>query len=197
MASIGQIFPKARKLSYDCRTLLQSYNPQTSPSSSVPTLTQTVSELRSNLAMLNRLLLNEPPNSRALWVEKLRELGEECEGMEREVAMHVNRRNMYNAQAIETQRSSLFNDDNNGNGGGMSHRRVVNIGEDDLAYESKSLDSSSNMMSSLLNQGSDSLNELQGQRDRLKGVQRAVFDIGRSLGISKGVLRAIERRDIR
>lgn len=62
--------------------------------------------------------------------------------------------------------------------------------------ESGSLDRSSNMISDYIASGQETLNELLGQRERLKGVQRQVLDIMNYLGIGNSIMKAIERRDL-
>jgi Golgi SNAP receptor complex protein 2 len=48
----------------------------------------------------------------------------------------------------------------------------------------------------LIDQGQASLNGLIEQRQRLRGVNRMVFDIGNRLGLSQSTMKIIERRDI-
>lgn len=62
--------------------------------------------------------------------------------------------------------------------------------------ESGSLDRSSNMINDYIASGQETLNELLGQRERLKGVQRQVLDIMNYLGIGNSIMKAIERRDL-
>ena len=62
--------------------------------------------------------------------------------------------------------------------------------------ESGSLDRSSNMINDYIASGQETLSELLGQRERLKGVQRQVLDIMNYLGIGNSIMKAIERRDI-
>ena len=69
---------------------------------------------------------------------------------------------------------------------------------DDISLEmaeSGSLSRSSLKMNEYLAVGQDTLNELLSQRDRLKSIQRKVFDILGYLGVSNSLMRAVERRD--
>jgi Golgi SNAP receptor complex protein 2 len=52
------------------------------------------------------------------------------------------------------------------------------------------------MVFGLIDQGQASLNGLIEQRQRLRGVNRMVFDIGNRLGLSQSTMKIIERRDI-
>jgi Snare region anchored in the vesicle membrane C-terminus len=65
-----------------------------------------------------------------------------------------------------------------------------------LAAESQSLATSHGMVLDILSSGQASLQELQQQRQRLRGATRVVADIGSALGLSQATMRIIERRDI-
>ena len=62
--------------------------------------------------------------------------------------------------------------------------------------ESESLSRSSRMVGDYLQTGQETLLELMSQRERLKGVQRHVFDMLNYLGVSNSLLKAVERRDV-
>lgn len=61
--------------------------------------------------------------------------------------------------------------------------------------ENGSLDRSGKMLTEYLDTGRETLSELIGQRERLKNVQRKVFDILNYLGISNSIMRAVEGRE--
>ena len=52
------------------------------------------------------------------------------------------------------------------------------------------------MLNEYIATGQETLSELLGQRDRLKGVQRKVLDIMNYLGLSSSIMRAVEKREI-
>lgn len=62
--------------------------------------------------------------------------------------------------------------------------------------ESGSLDRSSKMINDYITSGQETLSELIGQKERLKGVQRQVLDIMNYLGIGNSIMKAVERRDL-
>ena len=71
-----------------------------------------------------------------------------------------------------------------------------NMGDLELEMaESGSLERSNRMMGDYLALGQETLSELYSQKDRLKSVQKKVFDILNYLGISNTIMRAVERRD--
>lgn len=62
--------------------------------------------------------------------------------------------------------------------------------------ESSSLSRSSRMVDGHLQTGQETLLDLMSQRERLKGVQRHVFDMLNYLGVSNSMLKTVERRDV-
>lgn len=61
--------------------------------------------------------------------------------------------------------------------------------------ENGSLDRSSKMLGDYLEVGRQTLGELYEQKDRLKSVQRKVFDILNYLGVSNSIMRSVENRE--
>lgn len=66
----------------------------------------------------------------------------------------------------------------------------------ECANENSSLNRSGRMLNEYIATGQETLSELLGQRDRLKGVQRKVLDIMNYLGLSSSIMRAVEKREI-
>jgi Golgi SNAP receptor complex protein 2 len=62
--------------------------------------------------------------------------------------------------------------------------------------ENSSLERSSRAISDYIASGKQSFEELLSQRERLKGVQRKVFDIINYLGLSNSIMKTVERREI-
>lgn len=62
--------------------------------------------------------------------------------------------------------------------------------------ENTSLEKSNLMISEYLTNGRETLMELISQRERLKSVQKKVFDILNLLGISNSIMRNVEKRDL-
>ena len=61
--------------------------------------------------------------------------------------------------------------------------------------QNKSIDNSTRMVDSYLQQGQETLSELVNQRERLKSAHKKLFDILNYLGLSSKTMRSIERRD--
>jgi golgi SNAP receptor complex member 2 len=71
MTSVVELFPKARKLSYDARSQLRSVENNACPSSS---LFFSLDELDRQLNLLEGLIQNEAPSQREIWRRKVNEL---------------------------------------------------------------------------------------------------------------------------
>ncbi len=77
-------------------------------------------------------------------------------------------------------------------------RNIDDSNVSDYALESAengSLDRSSKMLDGYLAAGRETLGELLEQKDRLKIVQRKVFDILNYLGVSNSIMRSVENRE--
>jgi Golgi SNAP receptor complex protein 2 len=90
-----------------------------------------------------------------------------------------------NSNSYDAQKAELFSQANG------------NLGDIELEMaESGSLDRSSRAMGDYLSQGKETLSELYSQRDRLKNVQKKVFDILNYLGIANTIMKAVEKREV-
>jgi len=85
------------------------------------------------------------------------------------------------------QRQSLF--------AGARGQEIADNFDVELA-ESSSLSRSSRMVGEYMQTGQETLMELMSQRERLKGVQRHVFDMLNYLGVSNSLLKTVERREV-
>jgi Golgi SNAP receptor complex protein 2 len=206
MTSIGELFPKCRKLAYDARQQLamiqqQQSSLQASSSMSAAAAPQTsrvvVSELYLVLEELNRqldsmeqLLLRETPAQRQMWKHKISELRQEAANLQQQgqAAEYAAQRQQHSS-SYQREREDL-----------LLRRRRRRGGEDgdmqNLAEESQSLEQSQSAVLGLISQGEVNLSGLVEQRQRLRGVTRVLADMGSSLGLTQSTMRIIERRDI-
>ena len=88
------------------------------------------------------------------------------------------------------QRQSLF-----AGARGLDYSQQQQQFDVESAAEGDSLSRSSRMVGDYLQTGQETLLELMSQRERLKGVQRHVFDMLNYLGVSNSLLKAVERRE--
>lgn len=147
-------------------------------------------ELARQLDIMDTLVSRESPAQREVWRRKILELREDSQNIRRQ-ANHYDR--MVNLQARQAKERDEV----------MMRRRRVRRGGDygdrgvnDLSEESTSLMQSQQMVGDLLGSGEATLGGLRDQRERLRGVNRVLFDIGSKLGLSNSTMRIIERRDI-
>lgn len=166
MTSIGELFPKCRKLVYDARQLAAQ-------GQSTEALLQ---ELDRQLHWMKEHLLYREPQ-RAVWERKLQELRDEAAAIPTTTTSYANHRQEL---LLRRRPQSSSNDDD------IRH----------LAREHASLQQSETMVHSLLDQGTASLTGLQAQRQQMRGVRQVMQNIDQSLGLTQSTMRIIERRDV-
>lgn len=179
MASIGELFPKCRKLAYDARQQLALLH---SSNSTTTELYLTIEELNRQLDVMEDLLLKETTAQRPIWKHKIQELRQEAAQLQQQGQQQV-QTSQYQRQRDELLRRRRKNPQDNDD---LTH----------LAEESHSLESSRYAVMGLISQADASYQELVEQRQRLRGVRKIVVDIGSALGITQSTMRIIERRDI-
>ena len=181
MTSIGELFPKCRKLAYDAR---QQVAQAQQGLMAVTDVQVTVDELTRQLDLMEDLVLRETPAQRTVWKRKIAQLRQECQSLRQQ------------SQAAAQRRQYTYNQDRDEL---LRNRRREKHNESDvqnLSAEARSYDQSNYMVTGLIDQGEASLNSLQEQRQRLRGVNRVVFDMGHRLGLTQATMRIIERRDV-
>jgi golgi SNAP receptor complex member 2 len=182
MTSIVELFPKCRKLAYDARQQVAQVQ---LGHMSVSDLQVVLEELQRQLTLMQDLVYKETPAQREVWQRKIQELQQDHANIQRQGREAAfNKANVY-----QKERDDL-----------LRRRRNQNKGDEtdlqNLAGESRSLESSHNMVLSLIDQGQTSLSGLFEQRQRLRGVKRVLVNIGNTLGLSQSTMRIIERRDV-
>lgn len=175
MTSIGELFPKCRKLAYDARQQL-ALQQNTGQSN----LALVLEELNRQLSYMDELALRETPASRTSWKRKIAELRKESATLEKHQSTVSNRH--------QTERDELLR---------RRKRHQGNTGDmQNLATESESLEKSNVAVMDLVQTAEASFENLREQRQRLRGVTRVVADMGNALGLTQTTMKIIERRDI-
>jgi Golgi SNAP receptor complex protein 2 len=202
MTSIGELFPKCRKLAYDARqqwAVVQQQQQQQNgdPSSSDATeLRLLLEEWQRQLDFLEELVSRETPSQRAVWKRKLAELRQEhaliSSQQQQAAAARMSRTHRRNVEAASDREELFLRRRNRRQQEGDSTERDMH----NLAEEGQSLEQSQMMVQDHIGRAAASLQELQDQRRRLKGVDRVLFDIGSRLGLTDSTMRIIERRDV-
>lgn len=150
----------------------------------------TLDELSNQLDLMDQLVIRETPAQRQVWKRKILELREESQSIRRQ-AEHYDR--LVNANVRQQrERNELLSRRNRGGRNNQWEEQDLN----NYADEASSLRQSQTMVGDLLATGEASLSNLVEQRQRLRGVRRAIFDISNRLGLSNATMRIIERRDI-
>ena len=194
MTSIGELFPKCRKLNYDARQQLamiqqRGSTPQ-APRASVSELYLVLEELHRQLDSMEQLLLKETPAQRQVWKHKISELRQEAASLQQQgQAAELAAQRQHHSTTYQKEREEL-----------MLRRRRRRGGEEgdmqNLAEESQSLENSNVAVLGLISQGEANLTEMREQRKRLRSIRGVIMNIGNSLGITQATMRIIERRDI-
>jgi len=83
----------------------------------------------------------------------------------------------------------------------LSRRSQTNGGDtaiqiDGYEAEAKSLNRSSTMSDQIIETGSNIVEMLHSQRQKLKGAKKKVLDMANQLGVSKDLIRSIEKREL-
>jgi Golgi SNAP receptor complex protein 2 len=185
MTSIHELFPKCGKLAYDARQQLSQVQ---HGSMTAADLLMVLDELDRQLDMMEQLVLRETPAQREKWKRKINELRSESVSLRQQgqQASDLYRRR---TSSYQTEREELLRRRNRRKGDQESDIQK-------LADESQSLDQSHFMVDSLIDQGQANLSELVGQRQRLRGVNGVLVNIGNRLGLTQSTMRIIERRDV-
>lgn len=180
IASISELLPEEKRR---LNELEQQFNNIERGVSSIDIndISLGMKEMSNRLAQLDKLVQAEPKDRREDCKRRISHLKNSHQHIEISVLSWIRRNSQYNYDA---QRKDLF-----GNAdleGGVNDADVA---------ENSSLNHSSRLMNDYLATGKETLENLLSQRERLKSVQRKVFDILNYLGLSNTIIRVVERRD--
>mmetsp|Transcript_9035 Transcript_9035/g.12420 ORF Transcript_9035/g.12420 Transcript_9035/m.12420 type:complete len:215 (-) Transcript_9035:30-674(-) len=142
----------------------------------------------NNLARLTEhlegLVLKQSPAKRELWRIKVKQLSEECKSLRTSLANFMNEK--YKQKKLEEERAQLFER--------KSKHQQDNDGLRMQVRESESLDRASRNARDIEDAGYSILSGIGQQNEKLKDIQKRLYDIGMTLGLSKSIMRVIERR---
>jgi golgi SNAP receptor complex member 2 len=141
-----------------------------------------LSEMCMRFDQLDKLVLSEPKDRREDCKRRITHLRNSHQHIKVSLDSWIRRNSSYN---FDAQKKDLF-EGADLEGGTM---------RDAVIAESKSLDNSTRMMNDYIASGKETLGNLLSQRERLKSVQRKVFDILNYLGLSNTIIKNVERRD--
>jgi golgi SNAP receptor complex member 2 len=141
-----------------------------------------LSEMCMRFDQLDKLVLSEPKDRREDCKRRITHLRNSHQHIKVSLDSWIRRNSSYN---FDAQKKVLF-------GGADLEGGTM---RDAVIAESKSLDNSTRMMNDYIASGKETLGNLLAQRERLKSVQRKVFDILNYLGLSNTIIKNVERRD--
>lgn len=181
---LSELIAEDKRRVFELEAQLVEYEKGTNKAVQASDIQLGLEEMGKRLVELERQANNESKSRRDDMRRRVSHLRSTHTHVKQSLEVIMRRRD---SQKYESARRDLFGDTS---GDGQSN---VNI---DLEMaESASLDRSSNMVNTYIAQGQETLNELLEQKDRLKNIQRKVFDIMNYLGISQSIIKAVEKRD--
>jgi len=142
-------------------------------------------DMSKRLVELDALVLNEPKSRRDDYRRRVSHLKATYEHIKKAFDA-VAKRSGANL-ALRGQRAELFA------GSNTEYQEYPNF--DIESAEAGSLSSSSRMVNDYIAVGQETLAELHSQRDRIKGLQKKVFDMFNYLGLSNGLMKAVTDRE--
>lgn len=193
---ISELFPEEKKRLFQLEQqlfYLENGNKQINPSD----IYLGLNEMNQKFEYLEKLVQQENKGRRDDYRRRLQHLKSSHQHIKAGIDnfCKANLSAMTGTMAHHTQRQQLFYG-NNSNVDSMEQRQDNEYYDIETAQaENQSLSNSSNMVNSYISLGQEALGELLSQKDRLKGIQRKVFDIMSYLGISNTVMKTVERRD--
>lgn len=141
-----------------------------------------LSEMCMRFDQLDKLVQSEPKDRREDCKRRITHLRNSHQHIKISLESWIKRNSQYN---FDAQKKDLF-------GGADLEGGTM---RESVIAENSSLGHSSRMMSDYLATGQETLSNLLSQRERLKSVQRKVFDILNYLGLSNTIIKNVERRD--
>ena len=179
--SLGELLPEEKRRLHELELQLNLVE-RNSSNVHVSDITIGLTEMGRRLDDLEKMIQNEPIKRRDDFKRRLNHLRSSHKNIKLSLDNWISKNTQYD---YETQKRRLF-----GNAdleGGL-------ITESEVA-ENSSLLHSNKMMNDYISIGQETLSNLFAQKERMKGVQRKMFDIINYLGLSNSIMRAVEKRD--
>ncbi|KAK5576362.1 hypothetical protein RB653_007503 [Dictyostelium firmibasis] len=182
-SGLDDLYKQANKLLFSIRNDLETLETGTDTSVIIQ------SKLSTNINHLSRLsdqidgmVSNEPIAKREIWRIKVKQLVEESKSLRKSLDMFLQTK--YKKQMEEEEKNKL-----------MGKRKAgENSAIGNLMKENKHLNDSNSTLDSLTEMGNSIIYNLVGQNSKLKGVNKKIYDIANTLGLSRSVIQKIKRR---
>uniref|UniRef100_A0A7S0ZK01 Uncharacterized protein n=1 Tax=Timspurckia oligopyrenoides TaxID=708627 RepID=A0A7S0ZK01_9RHOD len=158
---------------------------------------ESINMLFSAMQQLHTLLPREPMNRRQLWTDKIVQLDEELSLLQNANQKLWTERNEELMQ--RNLRQQLFGEVHGASNGDAAISMGGFGGGNGPMYsfeeEAKMLNSSNSTVDTILMTGRSALDSLQLQGATLKGTKRKMLDVANSMGVSKKLIRSIEKKE--
>jgi Golgi SNAP receptor complex protein 2 len=189
MSSISTLLSDAKRQSlrlYEELNKLESTNPafDRNVASIESRVEASLGELDQKLRTLKKLATQETASRRPLWEAKVRSVKATSENLRAMFSEYRSR--VEQSDTIQQQRDALFGDAESG---------MLPQSEAELRVrEADSISRSTQMVDEYTEMSQASLSALRNQGRKMKSAHRKLYDIANSLGVSRSILRVIERR---
>jgi len=141
---------------------------------------------------LQTIIVQQPINKRDLWKIRIKQLNNECKSLRESLEAFLNER--YKRRKLEEEREKLLErravKSSVGVGGSNENENRFS----NLVNESESLNRSVTIARDVEDAGYSILGGIGHQNEQIKTIQKKVYDIGITLGLSKSVMKVIERK---
>ncbi|KAN0007208.1 hypothetical protein ACTFIV_001117 [Dictyostelium citrinum] len=182
-SGLDDLYKQANKLLFSIRNDLETLETGTDTSVIIQ------SKLSTNINQLSRLsdqidgmVSNEPIAKREIWRIKVKQLVEESKSLRKSLDMFLQTK--YKKQMEEEEKNKLMGRRKAGESSAIGN----------LMKENKHLNDGNSTLDSLTEMGNSIIYNLVGQNSKLKGVNKKIYDIANTLGLSRSVIQKIKRR---
>ncbi|EAL73679.1 v-SNARE family protein [Dictyostelium discoideum AX4] len=194
-SGLDDLYKQANKLLFSIRNDLETLETGTDTSVIIQ------SKLSTNINQLSRLsdqidgmVSNEPIAKREIWrilliiikklknFRKVKQLVEESKSLRKSLDMFLQTK--YKKQMEEEEKNKLMGRRKAGESSAIGN----------LMKENKHLNDGNSTLDSLTEMGNSIIYNLVGQNSKLKGVNKKIYDIANTLGLSRSVIQRIKRR---
>jgi len=189
------LYNQTDKMVYEIQSLLSKCEHAVTSEESTDTqleIQARIDQMFSNCERLEMLVNKEAPSRRANAKLRVAQLKYDCQHLQAALRTVLHRR--YQRDEEERERDLLLSRDFTTNDVARESSGDTSILIDAALTHNARMQGAQRGVDQLLDTGQSVLDSLRSQRATLKGVQRRVFDVLNSLGLSNTVIRLIERR---
>ena len=181
MPALSELLPEEKRRLHDLEIQFNEVE-KGSSYSHINDVSLGLTEMCMRFDQLDKLVISEPKDRREDFKRRIMHLRNSHQHIKVSLDSWIRRNSQYN---FDAQKKDLFGAADVENG----------TMRDSITAENSSLGHSSRMMNDYIASGQETLGNLLSQRERMKSIQRKVFDILNCLGLSNTIIKNVERRD--